>query len=114
MVPLVLFFLFFLFFFVTKIILTRLPHIIDCIKMFMNQNDFVQIVNPFEKNFRLIETITYQYRSRKMCNTRGLVKLWKKKCAKWYNYRSIGYDNDRSIVLDQLKSKGQNLQITPQ
>jgi len=82
----------------------------------MNQNDFVQIINPFrEKLFRLAKRLLISTEEAEDATQEVLVKLWQKKNA-LNDYKSIealAMTITKNHCLDQLKSKrAGNLQMT--
>ena len=97
------------FLFVTKIILTRLPlNNCFCKNNFMNQNDFIETVNPFrDKLFRLAKRLLVSTEEAEDATQEVLVKLWNKKNI-LKEYRSIeafAMTLTKNYCLDQLKSK---------
>ena len=84
----------------------------------MNQNDFVQIINPFrEKIFRLAKRLLISTEEAEDATQEVLVKLWQKKNA-LNDYKSIealAMTITKNHCLDQLKSKrAGNLQLPEQ
>jgi RNA polymerase sigma factor (sigma-70 family) len=82
----------------------------------MNQNDFVQIINPFrEKLFRLAKRLLISTEEAEDATQEVLVKLWKKKNAlnEFKSAEALAMTMTKNYCLDQLKSKrAGNLQIT--
>lgn len=74
----------------------------------MNQNDFVQTVNPFrDKLFRLAKRLLVSTEEAEDATQEVLVKLWSKKNI-LYEYKSIeafAMTITKNYCLDQLKSK---------
>lgn len=82
----------------------------------MNQNDFVQIINPFrDKLFRLAKRLLYSTEEAEDATQEVLVKLWKKNYSlnEYKSIEALAMTITKNYCLDQLKSKrAGNLQIT--
>lgn len=82
----------------------------------MNQNEFVQIINPFrDKLFRLAKRLLISTEEAEDAAQEVLVKLWKKKNAlnEYKSIEALAMTITKNYCLDQLKSnRARNLQIT--
>lgn len=83
--------------------------------LFMNQNEFVQLIAPFkDKVFRLAKRLLISSEEAQDATQEVLVKLWSRKehLSDYNNVEAFAMTMTKNYCLDQLKSKrASNLQI---